>query len=110
MHVKIKPQERAKRLQVLIDRVGADAKHVIIAGDFNTYWPRESRYVQNALIDNGFSWATSSIPWTFKHWVFLNKKYVLDYIFSLGFDMIDSGSIEDQSASDHIPVWSTLAF
>lgn len=108
MHVKIKPHERAARLKTLIEKSKEESDYVIIAGDFNTYWPRESRYVREVLINHNFEWATSEVDWTFRHWVFLNKAYVLDYIFTRGFEILEVGAVEDRSASDHIPVWSVL--
>ncbi len=108
MHVKIKPHERARRLQTLIEKSDERSDYVIIAGDFNTYWPRESRYVREALINHRFDFATSEVDWTFRHWIFLNKAYVLDYIFARGFEVLEAGAVEDRSASDHLPIWAEL--
>lgn len=110
MHVKITAKERSKRLQRLIDKSKMGSNYCIIGGDFNTFWTNERNVVRNKFLKSGFKLANEDVGWTFKHWIFLNKKYFLDHIFSRGFQLIDSGKVEDQSASDHVPVWSKLSF
>jgi endonuclease/exonuclease/phosphatase family metal-dependent hydrolase len=109
MHVKIEPEERAKRLQELVEKSNQGSQYCIIAGDFNTYWESELKAVKQALFDANFKLASDREGWTFRHWIFLNKKYYLDHIFAREFNPIKSGTVKDQTASDHIPIWAELS-
>jgi endonuclease/exonuclease/phosphatase family metal-dependent hydrolase len=88
-----------------VDAILADAAEtkcpVIVAGDFN------SKGIGNYLEQKGYSWPTRNVGHTIT-W------FSWDHIFARGLALPDSASAgklsEVHGASDHRPVWATLAF
>ncbi len=104
----VSPEIRNKQLNTILERVPQGVKHVILAGDFNTYAYAHKKAIYKHLKKYGFNNATGEITWTYKYWYLFNKKAVLDYVFTKGFDNFECGTVLDRKVSDHLPVWARL--
>jgi len=103
------PENRRIQVKALLDDLHTKQKHVIIVGDFNTYSKNHLDPILKLMSQRGFTFATPNVTWTYKYWYFFNKKSILDLAFIKGFTLVDSGSIIDRSASDHLPIWIKVA-
>ncbi|MCA9398712.1 MAG: endonuclease/exonuclease/phosphatase family protein [Candidatus Omnitrophica bacterium] len=108
MDIFLQPDQRAEQVEKIINAIPDTIENKIIGGDFNSV----TNIVRNTLIENfdhhGYTHATDKVLWTYKHWYFLNKKTVLDHIFTKNFIVTDSGMVKNRSASDHLPVWTEI--
>lgn len=100
----ITPKQRQDQLETIINSIPIEQKHIIIGGDFNTYKNIHVKTIKDFFQENDFTYATKNIRWTYKYWYLLNKKICLDHIFTKGFNIINSISIPDRTASDHLPI------
>ena len=91
-------QRRAQVEAVMADARATGAERVIIGGDLN------DKQLCYAFEKDGYDWLTRHIGRTCKLWS-------LDHVFSRGLSVIgEPGKIEDnRGASDHRPVWVSMA-
>lgn len=101
--------QRALQLTQLIqDKPSSD--YYVFAGDFNTFTESNRNAVTKAFKEANFELATRDAHWTYRHWYLLNKKSCVDYVFTSGMQVIESGKITNHKASDHHPIWAELKF
>ncbi|MCK5083671.1 MAG: endonuclease/exonuclease/phosphatase family protein [Candidatus Omnitrophica bacterium] len=105
MGVFMKPGQRSDQIQGILDAIDSNVKYCIIAGDFNTIKQKDQDGIIKTFTQAGFEHATSNVDWTYKHWYLMNYKSVFDHIFVRGPKVLRSGKSDDQTPSDHLPVW-----
>ena len=105
MGVFMKPRQRSRQIQGILDVIDQDIEYCIIAGDFNTIKKKDRNEIIKTFSQAGFKHATSNVDWTYKHWYFMNYKSVFDHIFVRGLKILRSGKVDDRTPSDHLPVW-----
>ncbi len=108
MDVFLGPNSRQNQMIKLVESIPKHIRHCIVAGDFNTFTKAQRVAVVDPFLQEDFLVATEKIGWTFKHWFLLNKKTSLDHILTKGLSIINSGKINDRTASDHLPIWVEL--
>ncbi len=73
---------------------------VVVAGDMNSH-----DNVGAIFTDAGYFWPSRNTGPT------THKLFAVDHVFSRGFTVGGSGAVQDNlGASDHLPVWASLAF
>lgn len=78
----------------------SDYDRVVVAGDMNSH-----DNVGAIFTGAGFFWPTRDTGPT------THKLFAVDHVFSRGFTVGGSGAVQDNlGASDHLPVWASLAF
>lgn len=110
MGIFMKPFQRAERVQGILDKLPDDIDYGIVAGDFNTFTKKNQDEIIHTFTQAGFTYATESVDWTFRHWYILYQKARLDHIFVKGFQTLNAGSVHASTPSDHLPVWANLSF
>ena len=105
------PAQRADQVQALIasidDGIDAGANYAIVGGDFNTLTPMSVAAVVERFEQAGFQWATADVGGTVE---FVPLPLIMDFIFTKGMAVLAAGSVDDTTASDHRPIWTTLTF
>ena len=84
-------------------------KYVLIGGDFNTLFSKDSRLAVAKFNNNGFDWSTAKVGNTAKAFFGLAKP-THDYLFSWGLKVTNASKIETSKASDHYPVFASLKY
>ena len=110
MGIFINASQRKEIIQFLINHVPQDISHCIVAGDFNTFTNTQHHHIHNSFKEADYHLATESVNWTYKHWYLLNRKSNLDHIYAKNLKVVSSGIVNNQSASDHVPVWAVFTF
>lgn len=105
LRVLIQPIVLEEQMRHLINNLPPSIKYCILAGDFNTFTKKSRSSLSQLLKVSDFQLATEDIGWSFTRWALLNKKSQLDHIFTKGIDILKTGKVIDQTASDHIPIW-----
>jgi len=95
------PDKRVDQVQALLDDVPADARPVVIGGDFNTVTPVEREMLLQMMGDGDFEWLTEAAGATVQEG---GAGIIMDYIFARGLVASESGVV-DSDASDHLPLW-----
>ena len=103
-----KPSERKRRAQTILDHKDAAASYSIVGGDFNTFTKDDHQEIYASFVSAGYQYATADLGWTHRHWYSPFRNAVVDHVYTKGFDIIEQGKVEDQSASDHLPLWVDL--
>lgn len=107
MRIWLHPFQRRNQMERLLHSV-PPIDYCIIAGDFNTFTKFNRQIIEEAFQEHRFTLATKEVDWSYKHWYLFNKKSLMDYIFVKNMDVLGSGSIKNQKASDHLPVWAQV--
>ncbi|MBN1869541.1 MAG: endonuclease/exonuclease/phosphatase family protein [Candidatus Omnitrophica bacterium] len=108
MGIFMKPGQRSRQIQGILDAIDKNTKYCIIAGDFNTIKKNDRDEIIETFSEAGYEHATANVDWTYNHWYFLNYKSVFDHIFVRGPKVWHSGKINDRRPSDHLPVWAEI--
>jgi endonuclease/exonuclease/phosphatase family metal-dependent hydrolase len=94
---------RRQQIEVLLEDAASSVDPVVIAGDFN------SKDVGRQLVAAGYSWPTRHVGATSRFFFFGMS---IDHIFVTGLvspsDGMGYGSVDQEGASDHRPVWALL--
>jgi endonuclease/exonuclease/phosphatase family metal-dependent hydrolase len=87
------------QIQALLESAG-DYDHIIMAGDMNS---RDN--VGSMFTAAGYFWPSRDTGPT------THRFFAVDHVFTRGFAAGGSGAVQDNlGASDHLPVWASLAF
>ncbi len=105
MGVFMKPGQRNKLIQGILDAIDENIKYCIVAGDFNTIKKKDRDEIVQTFSKADFQHATSNVDWTYKHWYFMNYKSTFDHIFARGPKILRSGKVNNRRPSDHLPIW-----
>ena len=96
------PAQRQDQVKALLADVPADARFVVIGGDFNTVTPIERGVLLDMMAKSDLEWLTEDAGATVQE---AGVGIIMDYIFGRGLDVTDSGVVESE-ASDHLPLWA----
>ncbi|MCP4196797.1 MAG: endonuclease/exonuclease/phosphatase family protein [Proteobacteria bacterium] len=100
------PAQRRAQVTALLADIQLHDQYVVVGGDFNTIYPLDIPGLVEKFGDVGFIWATSDVGYT----VTANgMRFTLDFIFTKGMTVLDSGKVEPTEASDHLPIWAALS-
>ena len=105
MGVFMKPRQRRKQIQGILDVMDEHIKYCIVGGDFNTIKKKDQDEVIQTFSEADFQYATSNVDWTYNHWYLMNYKSTFDHIFARGPVILRSGKVNDRTPSDHLPIW-----
>lgn len=110
VHMKMFARHHERRIPIdrIINAIEPSVRHSIVAGDFNTFSKSNCRAILKPFKDANFHLATGAIGWTYKYWYLLNREATLDYIFTRGMSVVNTGKVNNRIPSDHIPVWGEL--
>lgn len=90
-------------------KAAVNYNYILIGGDFNTLFSKDSRNAVAKFKGNGFSWSTEAAGETASAFFGLLKP-THDYIFTQGLDVMHSSKITSSRSSDHFPILATLRF
>ncbi|HSL44270.1 MAG TPA: endonuclease/exonuclease/phosphatase family protein [Anaerolineales bacterium] len=99
------PQFREAQYTAVLGDIPPEAKLVIIGGDFNSFTEADIENIEGIYKQAGFTSASQgSGPTLVKYGVGVAS----DHIFTKGFVMKETGTLAGATASDHLPIWTTL--
>lgn len=98
---------RNAQVGAIIDEISTDAPHVIVGGDFNTVTRRGIRRMVAQFAEIGLTRSSKGAGPTVNKYGF--DPCAADHIFTRGMEVIACGAIRNTKASDHYPLWVTLA-
>ena len=101
------PNFQEDQFKAILDDVEANADFAIIGGDFNTATPSTVERLEEIFRQANIVKASNNSGHTI---VKYGVEAVADHIFSKGLTLVDSGKIEQATASDHLPIWVKLEF
>ena len=101
----ILPKFKVDQCLAVLDDIRAEARFVIVGGDFNSFTESYIRKIARRYHQSGFERASKSSGHTF---VRFGIKMSPDQIFAKGFVVEAAGKIPEAKASDHLPIWTTL--
>jgi endonuclease/exonuclease/phosphatase family metal-dependent hydrolase len=104
------PGKKIDQVEHLANSIDLSHKYVIIGGDFNSFLSYTLNSFDRILAESGFSRATKDIGWTAGVDPLRFPRFYIDHIYTRGFDTMESGKTTSATASDHIPIWTTLRF
>jgi len=102
-------QKRMDQVDWIASSIPPYWQHVIVGGDFNTAFPRCIVETERLMGEAGLRRASDATGPTVKVDPLGLLKFKLDHVFTRGLHVIDSGIVTGAQASDHYPVWVTLA-
>ncbi|MBI5024783.1 MAG: DUF2219 family protein [Candidatus Omnitrophica bacterium] len=107
-HLDVFPDVHGKAIQIerVIRSLPSSLRHLVVAGDFNTFFKREYKAVAHSFENAGMLSATGGVRWSYEYP--LGIKRLLDQIWIKGMDAGGSGRIEDGAASDHLLIWAKV--
>ena len=98
-------EKRMLQADTILKSIPQNYPHVIIGGDFNTLTGGNLENLEEKFTHYGYIRATKGLGKTVKAWPF---GFRADHIFSKGFQLVETGKVEESRASDHIPIWVKL--
>ncbi|HEX2994833.1 MAG TPA: endonuclease/exonuclease/phosphatase family protein, partial [Anaerolineales bacterium] len=100
------PQFRKDQYTTVLNDIDPDAKFVIIGGDFNSFTEADVKNVEAVYRQAGFMRASEASGYTI---IKYGMQVASDHIFTKGFTVEEAGKMTGAAASDHLPIWLTLA-
>jgi endonuclease/exonuclease/phosphatase family metal-dependent hydrolase len=100
----LSPNKRLKQADSLLNSISMNDQHIVIGGDFNTFFSQNIRDLDAIFSKNRFLRATREVGPTLKRGPF---KFRMDHLYVKGFEIIDAGTVLTD-ASDHQPIWAIL--
>lgn len=105
------PQQRNDQIAAVAEEaqmmLAQHSDYAIIGGDFNTLTPDSMEALTSRLGQAGFEWVSEDAGQTLG---MAGLGATLDHIFAANMTPLATGVFTESSASDHDPVWVTLAF
>ena len=107
-HLDVFPDVHVKASQIerVFRSLPSSLRHLVVAGDFNTFFKREYKAVAHSFENAGMLSATDGDGWSYEYP--LGIKRLLDQIWIKGMDAGGFGRIEDGAASDHLLIWAKV--
>lgn len=105
-------KKRMDQADVIIDHARTQLQKydkVIIGGDFNTLFSKDSKMVAEKFKEAKFDWATANVGSTAKAFFGLVKPKH-DYLFSKGLRITEAHKMETSQSSDHLPLFVTFKY
>ncbi|HMB23940.1 MAG TPA: endonuclease/exonuclease/phosphatase family protein [Anaerolineales bacterium] len=100
------PQFREDQYTTVLNDIDPEAKFVIVGGDFNSFTETDVENVEKVYRQAGFIRASEASGYTI---IKYGMKVASDHIFTKGFTVEETDTMTEATASDHLPVWVTLA-
>jgi len=112
VHLETMTMRRGKRMDQIKTIISFMNEHypsgpLIIAGDFNSFFPKDRREFSALMSEAGLDWLNHDMKFTAKA-VFGLIKPKIDLVFARDFKLLDIGVETRTQASDHFPVWLEL--
>ncbi len=101
-------RHRKAQVAALVDDVGPGQGAVIVGGDFNTITRRGVKRTAGQFAEIGLARASEGSGPSIR--ILGVWTAVTDHIFTRGFQVLASGVVDTARASDHLPVWTVLAW
>jgi endonuclease/exonuclease/phosphatase family metal-dependent hydrolase len=99
--------KRYAQIESLIADVGDDYDHVVVGGDFNTFFPHEIAALDTSFEAAGLARVSAGAGPTFES---TGVSFSLDHTFAKGMSPTANGVWAETEASDHYPLWVDLTF
>ena len=100
------PHFREDQYTAVLNDIDLEAKFVIVGGDFNSFTEAAVEEIENVYRQAGFTRVSEGSGYTVvKYGIELTS----DHIFAKGFVVDEAGKMALATASDHLPIWVTLA-
>ncbi len=99
-------QRRKEQVETLLQNIGKDQPHIIVAGDFNTFTAHSIIELEQQFAQFGLERISRGAGYTFERGKF---GFTLDHIFARGASDGTTGVWRNTSASDHYPLWAKLS-
>ena len=100
------PEGRGEQVEAVADTVTPDYDFAIIAGDFNTVTPTSITGIEQRMAAHDLVRLSKGAGYTVKMG---QLHFTLDHIFGSDVPVLDKGVYRETTASDHYPLWVTLA-
>jgi endonuclease/exonuclease/phosphatase family metal-dependent hydrolase len=101
-------EKRVAQVDSLVRSVVGQAAYAVIGGDFNTDSNRSVEIMEQIFTRAGFERATTGLGPTVEVDPLGIFRLEMDHIFSRGFEVLETGKVDEAGASDHKPVWAVL--
>jgi len=99
------PDFREDQYAAIVDNIDAEARLVIVGGDFNTFTKAAVEELEKNYIQAGLVRVSEGSGYTF---VKYGMEMSSDHIFAKGFVLRETGKMVRATASDHLPIWVAL--
>jgi endonuclease/exonuclease/phosphatase family metal-dependent hydrolase len=100
------PKKRNAQIDALVDSIDGNYQYIIVGGDFNTLTPGSLKYLETKFDQIGVERASAGTGYSAG---FAPLGFTLDHIFAKGMPAIEVGNSEQAKASDHFPIWVSIA-
>jgi endonuclease/exonuclease/phosphatase family metal-dependent hydrolase len=97
------PQFRKDQYKAVLENIGPESGLVIVGGDFNSF--TESAVQEIEDVYTGFSRVSQGSGASMSRY---GIELPSDHIFAKGFEVVETGTMTEATASDHFPIWVTL--
>lgn len=102
----MKRKKRADQLRAILEHCKTipPDEPILIAGDFNSFFPKDRKLFASIMKESGFIWDSKDIKYTSKALKGLIKPHI-DQVYSRGLFITNLGVATHVKASDHFPVY-----
>lgn len=104
-----KRMEQVEAIMAHARKAAIKYDYIVVGGDFNTLFEKDSRKAVEKFKRNGFTWSTEAAGETASAFFGLVKP-THDYIFTRGLDVMNSSKLTSSRSSDHFPVMASFRF
>jgi len=107
----MKRMNRAAQLQAILNHSKSIPEHeaILIAGDFNSFFPKDRKLFASLMKESGFNWHSNKIRYTAKALKGFIRPHI-DQVFSRGLNITSLGVADHVDASDHFPIYFDIQF
>lgn len=100
------PQSREDQYSAILEDIDSGIELVIVGGDFNSFTQGDVDRIEEVFQQAGYMRVSRESGYTV---VKYGIGVTTDHIFAKGFVVEEAGAWEGTTASDHLPIWVTLA-
>jgi len=107
----MKQRKRDEQLQAILDHsksIPADDP-IIVAGDFNSFFPKDRKLFTRLFNENGFQWYSEELTYTARALKGILKNKI-DHVYGTGISIHTIAVSTHVKASDHYPVYFNIHF
>ena len=90
----------------MVNSIDENHQYVIVGGDFNTLTPGSLKYLEAKFDQIGMERASKASGHSAG---VAPLGFTLDHVFAKGMPAIEVGNSEQARASDHLPIWVSIA-
>jgi endonuclease/exonuclease/phosphatase family metal-dependent hydrolase len=103
-------EKKIDQVEELLKNIGAEFKHIVVGGDFNTETQYAVRETERVFRKAGFVRSNKELGPTARGDPLGLVEFELDHLFIRGFKLLSVGKSEASQASDHMPIWAVMGF